>query len=262
MSDVNLGNAQPAPQAKQPTSRRAPRPGICTCGSPEQLGVVHRSDAPCYVVENYHDARADDAEPVDTRERSQMPWDALPSDISGVPVQTQPANPYAPTGWRKRNRVEFDLELPSGQVCRVLRLERDDMLRLNLIQYLDTFTPALLEGSADDAEKQQMMQDELQKNPAGLQKMLQAIDKVVLAAVVKPQITEDPNKVNYGNENDWANPNFVPVALLEDIDTFERMIIFGAAFGRSMDDLKSFLEGQAPGLASLANESGVQQVTE
>ena len=262
MSDVNLGNAQPAPQAKQPTTRRAPRPNSCTCGDPTLLGVVHSSTEPCYVVENYRDERAEAAEPVDTREKAQMPWDALPPDISGVPVQTQPSNPYAPTGWRKRNRVEFDLELPSGQVCRMLRLERDDMLRLNLIQYLDTFTPALLEGTANDAEKEEMMKSELQKNPAGLQKMLKAIDKVVLAAVLVPQITEDPAKVNYGSEMDWANPNFVPVALLDDIDTFERMIIFGAAFGRSMDDLKSFLEGQAPGLASLANESGVQQVTE
>src|SRR6516164_10969149 len=45
-----------------------------------------------------------------------------------------PVNPYAPTGWRKKQRTEFDVTLPSGQLCRVLRLEREDLFRLNLMR--------------------------------------------------------------------------------------------------------------------------------
>lgn len=170
----------------------------------------------------------------------------------------QPVNPYAPTGWRKKRRVEFDLEMPSGQMCRVMRLERDDLLRLNLIEHLDTFTPMLMDTQMDDAERQAEIRETIQDKPEALNKMLLAVDKVVMSATIRPRITDDRKKVNYGTERDWNDPNFTATVHLDDIDMFERMYIFGAAFGRSMDDLKSVFE-QTPGLDSLADVSSVQQ---
>lgn len=236
MTDVNLGPAQPGPKpkkakgAKQPT-RRSPQSAQVSYEEPEE-------------ATEYGTARADAAEPVDSR--------GFAEGLSGVPVDTAVANPYAPTGWRRKEKVLFDVETPSGQTCEVMRLERDDLMRLDLLQYLDTFTPLLLEDSLSEDERSAQMTEIVKDNPESLQKMFKAIDKVILACVTKPHITEEHSKVNYGSERDWGNPNFVATVHLDDIDTFDRMYIFGAAFGRDMDDLKSVLQ-QAQGVGSLAN---------
>lgn len=240
MSEVTLGNAkrsQKPKKAKQPTRRRAPQSVQVSQDDSEEFDT-RQAEA---------EARAAAAESVGPGHG------AIPQDFSGQSVPADPpANPYIVTGWRARQHVEFDVTLPSGQICRVRRLERDDLIRMDIMQYLDTFTPMLLEDSMTDEERERMMTDEVKKNPEALQKMLKAIDKVIMVACVKPQITEDPALVNYGGEFDWGNPNFIPVAFLDDIDTFERMAIFGAAFGQDMDALKSVLQ-QAEGVGGLAN---------
>jgi hypothetical protein len=238
MSEVSLGDAkrsQKPKKAKQPT-RRSPRSAQVSQDDSEEFDT-RQTEA---------DARAAAAESVGPGHG------AIPQDLSGQPASAPPANPYLVTGWRTRQHVEFDVTLPSGQICRVRRLERDDLIRMDIMQYLDTFTPMLLDDSMSDEEREARMTEEVKTNPDALSKMLKAIDKVVMVACVKPQITEDENLVNYGGEFDWNNPDFTPVAYLPDIDTFERMAIFGAAFGQDMDALKSLLQ-QAEGLGSLAN---------
>lgn len=179
------------------------------------------------------------------------------------PKLPQPeVNPYAPTGWKRKQRVEFDLNLPSGQLARIMRLDRDDLFRLGLMEYLDTFTPVLLDDtSATDSERNDKVKQIMVENPAALNNMLIAIDKVVMAVTIRPLVTEDDSLINYGTEEDWANPNFVATVHLNDISTEERMFIFGAAFGRSMDDLKSIYD-QAEGLGSLQNVGDVQHDAE
>jgi hypothetical protein len=203
------------------------------------------------------------AAPIDISHPEQAFQDPKPQTPI-FPPPTDPvaqANPYAPTGWRRKQRNEFDLELPSGQMCRVMRLERDDLIRLQLLEYMNTFTPMLMDASMDDATRQNEIRDTIQDNPEALGKMLTAVDKVVLAATIRPRITEDRKKINYGTEQDWADPNFTATVHLDDIDTFERMYIFGAAFGRSMDDLKSIFQ-QTPGLGSMADVASIQQDAE
>jgi hypothetical protein len=102
------------------------------------------------------------------------------------------------------------------------------------------------------------MTAQVKNDPAALKRMLEAVDQVVMACTVAPRITNDQSLINYGTESDWANPSFVATVHLDDIDTFERMYIFGAAFGRSMDDLKSVLE-QAQSLDDVADVQNVQQ---
>ena len=173
-----------------------------------------------------------------------------------------PVNPYAPTGWKRKERVEFDLELPSGQLARIMRLDRDDLFRLGLMEYLDTFTPILLEDtSLSDAEKNEKVKQVMMENSSAMSNMLTAIDKVVMAVTIRPAITEDEALVNYGAPEDWTNPDFIATVHLSDIATEERMFIFGAAFGRSMDDLKS-IYGETQGLGSLQDVADVQHDTE
>jgi hypothetical protein len=197
---------------------------------------------------------------------AEEPVTDIPPDLSGVqmplPLEEtkppKPVNPYAPTGWQTKQRIEFDAELPSGQMCRLMRLERDDLFRLNLMDYLDTFTPMLMSDDMTPEEREGKVKETMQKDPEALMKMLQAIDQVVMSATLKPRITDDPALVNYGTENDWDDPNFVAIVPLENVSTMERMFIFGAVFGRSMDELKSVWE-QAEGLGGVADNAGVQQ---
>lgn len=171
------------------------------------------------------------------------------------------ANPYAPTGWRRKNRQEFDVTLPSGQVCRVMRLEREDLFRMNLMGYLDTFTPMLMENTISKEERERRMKERINNDPNAIANMFMAIDEVVMAATIRPRVTNDESKVDYGGPEDWANSSFIATAFIDHIDLEDRFSIFAAAFGKSMDDLKS-LWGQAPGMAGLADQSSVQQAAE
>lgn len=189
----------------------------------------------------------------------EFPKQQAPQDI---PQVESPVNPYAPTGWKRKYRVEFDLDTPSGQHCRVMRLEREDLFRMNLLQYLDTFTPMLMDGAVgSEAEQNRKVKEALKDNPDALSNMFMAIDQVVMAATIKPKVTDDEEKADYGTEVDWRNPRFMPTAYINDIALEDRMAIFGAAFGRSMDDLKSVF-AETPGLGSMADESVVQSPAE
>lgn len=189
--------------------------------------------------------------------------DKLDAEPLSAPVDPAPppVNPYAPTGWKRKQRVEFDIRVPSGQLVRVLRLEREDLFRLNLIQYLDTFTPLLMEDTISDEERERRLKEAVADKPDALANMFVAIDQVVMAAAVKPKVTSDPKLVDYGQPKDWNNPRFTPVAFLDDIAMEDRMAIFGAAFGRSMDELKS-VWGEAAGVGSMADVSSVPPATE
>lgn len=184
-------------------------------------------------------------------------FDATPP-LGAEPPPSRSVNPYAPVGWQAKERIEFDLELPSGQVCRVIRMERDDLFRLNLQDYLNSFLPLLMDDALTDEQRELKMAEIMQDDPKALTKMLGAIDQVVMAACVKPRITEDPEKVNIGGPAEWNDANFVAVVPLDNIPTVERMFIFGSAFGRSMDDLKSLLR-EAEGMAGMGDVASLQQ---
>jgi hypothetical protein len=189
------------------------------------------------------------------KKQSEEPIDPVPPEIK------RPANPYAPTGWRRKQRVEFDVELPSGQLARVMRLDRNDLINMGLLKKLDTFTPLLFDETLSEEERTQKASKTVQDDPEAFDKMMDGVTAVVMACTVKPQITTDEKLVNYGDEEDWDNPNFIPVAFIDDIDTFDKMFIFGAAFGRQMDDLKSFLR-ETDGLDGLAAVESVQLPSE
>ena len=212
--------------------------------------------------------RAEGAETVNSRQGfgagpvAGHPLFGVPADLSGTAVEPdRPANPYAPVGWQKQRRIEFDFELPSGQMCRLTRLEREDLIRLNLMEYLNTFAPMLLDQSKTDDERRSEMEATVKEHPESIGQLFTAVGKVVMACTLRPKITDDPKKVSYGSEKDWANPNFTATVHLDNIDMMERLYIFGAAFGKSMDDLKS-LWGEAEGMDGLADVPGVQRDTE
>lgn len=181
---------------------------------------------------------------------------------SGVKVAETlpPPNPYVPTGWRKRQTVEFDLTLPSGQTCRARRLERNDVIKLKIVDQLDTLLPLLIdlpEGPERDEKIKQVMKDD----PSAIEGMFGVIDIVVMACCLKPAVTANEAAVNYGTPLEWGDPTFVPIAYIDDIEPEDKVAIFAAAFGADMSDLKS--AGSAtPSVAHLPASQSVQLPTQ
>lgn len=177
------------------------------------------------------------------------------------PVDPPSFAPHAPTGWKPRQRDEADITLPSGQVARVFKLEREDLFRMNMLNYLDSFTPALMADTISQEERDRRIKDKMKSDAGAIANMFMAIDEVVMFCTVRPRVTDKKEEVDYGGPKDWANPNFIATADVADIKMEDRFAIFAQAFGRSMDDLKS-LFGEASGLAGMADQPGIQPTAE
>jgi hypothetical protein len=185
-------------------------------------------------------------------------WAEQKRATEAMSVPQPEVNPFAPTGWKRKNRVEVDITLPSGQLCRVMRIEREDLFRMNLMGYLDTFSPMLMEDTISSEERGKRIRETMSTKPDAIANMFMAIDEVCMASTIRPRITNDESKADYGGPNDWHNPNFIATAYINDISMEDRFAIFAEAFGRSMEDLKS-LFGETPGVDSVADESSVPQ---
>lgn len=170
-------------------------------------------------------------------------------------IPEPPANSWA-AGWAPVKREQLDVTLPSGKMCRVKILQREDLFRMNLMGYLDTFTPMLMEDTISSEERDRRMRDKMKSDSNAIANMFMAVDEVVKEVTVRPRITMLEDEADYGGPSDWANPEFIPTAYIGDIDMEDRFAIFAAAFGKSMDDLKSLWQ-QTPGVGSMADESSV-----
>lgn len=167
-------------------------------------------------------------------------------------------NRYAPTGWRKKHSIEFDYQTPSGQVCRLRRLERNDIIKLKLIDHMDDLLPKLIDIGDATPEK---ITEALKDNMHLIDGLYNAADVVVMACCVRPMVTSDPNLVSYGTEADELDPNFVAVVSLDDIDIEDRMAIFLAAFGSDAAGLKS-VSPEATSMESVPASENIQLSTQ
>lgn len=250
---ARLSGAQPAPHRRVPKQQ-----------TPEELRAQMRAEIEA-------EMRAEAAEGIDSRtayvsdgepEAPPLFNSPVPPAFSGARVDAPAANPYAPTGWGANEREEMDLVTPSGQNCRVRRLERDDVIDLGLLKHLDTFTPLLLDTKMSDAEKVQRAEALVRKNPHAMGDMFGAVDKVVEAACVSPRVTFNQDHEYMGGPMEWADPTFTATIYIKRIDIVDRMAIFNAAFGRSIDQLKSVGGGQESGVGSLADDAVLPQDAE
>lgn len=162
-----------------------------------------------------------------------------------LPVQLPVPNKYAPTGWRKKVSIEFDLHVPSGQVCRIRRLETNDVFRLKILDHLDQFLPMLLDDKLDDQQRDEKIQNAVKNNTHLIDDLYGVVDIVVMACCLKPAITANVDATYYGTEADWGNPDFLAIVHIDDIDLMDRMAIFEAAFGAESAGLKSFFQQKA-----------------
>lgn len=147
-------------------------------------------------------------------------------------IPPKPVNPYAPTGWRKKVSVEFDLQVPSGQLCRIRRLDRNDLFKLKIVDKLDTLLPMLLDMDGQTPEERsEKIKEKVKANPEIVDDMYNVQDLIVLACCVRPYVTNDQSLTDYDAE--------IPIVHIDDIDIEDRGMIFAYAFGRDADELKS-----------------------
>lgn len=164
-----------------------------------------------------------------------------------------PADPYAVTAWGHSSVVTRDLVLPSGQRCLIKQLEMQDVLRLDIMDVIDTFTGSLLSSSEKKRKKGKVEEEgadvvRLLADPENFTKMNDAVNKIVVASVLKPQIHPI-----YPNDQTWFRKD--GLIYVDSIAFNDRMEIFNASF-ESLGDMTPFRDEQASGLGAMAPEQG------
>jgi len=163
----------------------------------------------------------------------QAPQPDQPIDYAGpVQVEPPPSPTVAPAAASSRSygfakRGEADLELPSGGLVRYRKLNKGQLLELNMVEVLDGFTPELLADvqSGDETVAQEAFLKAV-VDPARNAKIFGPVDRVVAAVVVIPAVVLD-------------GPSTDSQINVADIDLEDKLVIFGAAVGEQLSSLKS-----------------------
>lgn len=165
---------------------------------------------------------------------------------------------YAPTTW---NNEGEDLECPSGQLCLVRRPGLTKLMNDGLLDKIDILTTLVdqthVKKKSAAARKQQAMQIDMEtkkalKDPEKIKDWMAAVDKVVLATVIKPEISPTP-----ANEID-RKPDQIYV---DQIEVDDKMYIFSFAVGGTRD-AERFRKQLAESIDSLVDVQAVENPAE
>lgn len=168
---------------------------------------------------------------------------AQKSALRGEPLHPEPTRTagdrYAPTAWGQP--VEQDFTCPSGQVCKVRRVDMMDLLGSSLLNNVDFMTsivnsehiPAAGGKPAVKSSEVDLVKT-FAENQQNMGQFREVIDSVVLRVVMLPQLfavpAEDTDRVE-------GRVYLDTVALTDKIEIFN-----WAVRGQSADDLERFRE--------------------
>lgn len=183
---------------------------------------------------------------------------ATPADpYGGAPGQdyVQQVDPMSAQAW-KRPAEEFDLTVPSGNVCKV-RSSGGMAMFMQKGMIPNSLMPIIKEHMNDSRELQATAGDVLE-NPELLENMMELADNVVMHVVVLPEIQPIPMVPGEGGEmvvvpQEARNP---AILYVDEVDMNDKMFIFQWAMGGTKD-VERFREEQK---ASLEDLSAVQTV--
>lgn len=167
----------------------------------------------------------------------------------------QQVDPMSPQAW-KRPAEEFDLTVPSGNVCKV-RASGGMAMFMQKGMIPNSLMPIIKEHMNDSRDLQATAGDVLD-NPELLENMMELADNVVMHVVMLPEIQPIP-MVPDGNGGETVVPQEQrnpAVLYVDEVDMNDKMFIFQWAMGGTKD-VERFREEQA---ASLADLSAVQAV--
>lgn len=147
--------------------------------------------------------------------------------------------PISPDVWGVINKPII-LEMPSGQKCRVRVLEMEDIIRLNLVNELDTFSGFFEEHDPNNPDSGMSMMKKLSDGD-NFDRFSNTMDKVVVDSVVEPRIL--PRDANH-------EPGAVFVNQVPFVD---KMAIFSAVF-KGLGDMGDFREEQSDGVGAVEEQ--------
>lgn len=162
---------------------------------------------------------------------------------------------YGLTGWKQNKTNEFDVNLPSGQTCRVKKLTMEKIVELGLMNDLDSFTGSIMPKDKT-SKKKSAKQEEKDAEAAFMDSlkdrdkfgtMMNTVHKVVVSCVIIPQVSPAPAP---GEPRD---PERVYVD--EDIDFNDKLALFGKIFD-GLGGMESFREGSEPDVGAVAEVTG------
>lgn len=166
----------------------------------------------------------------------------------------QQVDPMSAQAW-KRPVEQFDLTVPSGNVCRV-RATTGMAMFMQQGMIPNSLMPIIKEHMNDSRELQATTVDVLD-NPELLENMMELADNVVMHVVVLPEIQPIPKAFVDGEERVVPQEHRDPAVLyVDEVDMNDKMFIFQWAMGGTKD-VERFRKEQE---ASLADISAVQEV--
>lgn len=165
------------------------------------------------------------------------------------------AEVFIPNGWGapKPTRV---LDLPSGGKVRIRELEIPDLLKLGVLDVVDTFTKKVLPktpGKKAKAATEDKLAEKLMRNPDQLDSMLVVVDKICVEAIVYPEVSlkpEDPAEA--------LDPNKFYAHLIPFEDRME-------VFAKSSSSLEEYFQAggeQADAVGAVEESASVQLPSE
>lgn len=158
---------------------------------------------------------------------------------------------YHATAWGVIDDGLMDIKLPSGQLCQAKKLEMEDVIRLNIVNELDTFTS--LFGDEDDAK--QGDQDNLEaikrmSDSGNMDRLMETLNTVTVDRVVQPPVLPIPL-----GENGRPVPfeDRAPGVYVDNIKFLDKMAIFGEIF-EGLSDMADFREEPEPGVGAVETQ--------
>jgi hypothetical protein len=163
-----------------------------------------------------------------------------------------PDNKYALTGWSSEAYV--DLTVPSGQVCQVRRPGVEGLVRMGLLDKVDSLTSMVNDKHIKRVKGQKVIDEKsLMSDPESLLKAMSTIDRILCHVVVQPHIELAVKTVD-GQEISLTEDDYEPGVVYSSMVGLEdKMFIFNYSVGGSKD-LEKFRQRIGKPLSSLDDE--------
>lgn len=127
------------------------------------------------------------------------------------------ADPYAVTAW---GQVEYDFQVPSGQLCRMRKLLPEELVKEGILDQL-TRLPGLAQVEIDKAEGARPASLDQMPSGSDITALLDVLNKLIPLVVVQPKVYAD-------SEGESREPGRVYVS---DIELADRIAIMERATG-------------------------------
>jgi hypothetical protein len=139
---------------------------------------------------------------------------------------------YVPTTWGGDKYQ--DVEVPSGQVCLIQRLDMQALMEAGVLTRIDALTVLVdnkhvsrkAKGGKNSKKSQEMQNDltmkQIMNDPEKFKEVLEVVDRVIMAVVIAPKLHEVPE------DNDDRKPDLV---YIDTVDLTDKMFLLQYVMG-------------------------------